>query len=239
MTSRLVQQSTRHVLQRIRCTSVSVSRKEVHFWAPLSATTFTSQQRMFSDNKGTAEKEVNEETAAEENAADAAAEEESSPEEDSREIQLERQVIELKDQLLRSLAEQENTRRIAKRDVEAARNFAIKSFAKSLLDTSDNLSLALDAVPEELRADKDGHPVLANLYEGIKMTQLGLNKAFEQNGLAGYGEVGDLFDPSHHDALFQYSDPNLENGTIGQVMKKGFFLNKRVLRPAEVGVVKK
>ena len=194
---------------------------------------------MFSDNKGTAEKEVNEETAAEENAADTAAEEESSPEEDSREIQLERQVIELKDQLLRSLAEQENTRRIAKRDVEAARNFAIKSFAKSLLDTSDNLSLALDAVPEELRADKDGHPVLANLYEGIKMTQLGLNKAFEQNGLAGYGEVGDLFDPSHHDALFQYSDPNLENGTIGQVMKKGFFLNKRVLRPAEVGVVKK
>merc|ERR1712137_1343150 len=139
----------------------------------------------------------------------------------------------------RSLAEQENTRRIAKRDVDSARQFAIKSFAKSLLDTSDNLSRALEAVPEDLRKDKENHPVLATLYEGIEMTDMGLTKAFETNGLVKYAEAGDSFDPNLHDALFEYQDPNIEPGTVGQVMKKGFMLNDRVLRPAEVGVVKK
>mmetsp|Transcript_1394 Transcript_1394/g.1871 ORF Transcript_1394/g.1871 Transcript_1394/m.1871 type:complete len:273 (-) Transcript_1394:115-933(-) len=152
---------------------------------------------------------------------------------------LENEVKDLKDQLLRSLAEQENTRRIAKRDVDSARQFAIKSFAKSLLDTSDNLTRALQAVPEEMRSDKQNHAVLATLYEGIQMTDAGLNKAFQTNGLLKYGQIGDSFDPNIHDALFEYPDPNSQPGTIGQVMKTGFMLNDRVLRPAEVGVVKK
>ena len=138
-----------------------------------------------------------------------------------------------------SLAEQENTRTIAKRDVASAKNFAVTSFAKSLLDTSDNLSRAMESVPEEYRADTDNHPVLATLYEGIKMTDENLLKAFEKNGLVRYGVVGDKFDPSEHDALFEYPDPNMEVGTVGQVMKAGFKLNDRVIRAAEVGVIKK
>jgi len=157
----------------------------------------------------------------------------------SREEQLENELKDMKNQLLRSLAEQENTRRIAQRDVESARNFAIKSFAKSLLDVSDNLSRALDAVPEELREDKNGNPVLATLYEGIKMTESGLTKSFESNGLVKFGEVGEMFDPNKHEALYEYPDPNKQVGSVGQIMKVGFMLNKRVLRPAEVGVVKK
>jgi len=152
--------------------------------------------------------------------------------------ELEQQVKDLKDNLLRSLAEQENTRRIAKRDVEQARSFAIGSFAKSLLETSDNLSRALDAVPEELRHDHEHHPVLATLYEGITMTDDGLTKAFSKNGLEKFGLPGDKFDPNIHEALFEYPDPNGEAGNVGQVMKKGFMLNTRVLRPAEVGVIK-
>lgn len=151
---------------------------------------------------------------------------------------LETQIKDLKDNLLRSLAEQENTRRIAQRDVANAKNFAISSFAKSLLDTSDNLSRALDAVPEDLRHDHENHPVLANLYEGIVMTETGLTKAFEKNGLIKFGKKGEKFDPNLHEALFEYPDPEGEAGNIGQVMKVGFMLNKRVVRPAEVGVVK-
>lgn len=157
----------------------------------------------------------------------------------SKEEELQAQVKDLKDKLLRSLAEQENTRQIASRDIESARQFAIKSFAKSLLDVSDNLSRALEAVPEDARKDKEGNPVLATLYEGIELTSQGLNKAFEMNGLEKYGKEGELFDPNKHDALYEYVDPNKNPGTIGQVMKPGFLLNKRVLRPAEVGVVKK
>jgi len=152
--------------------------------------------------------------------------------------QLEAQIKDLKDQVLRSLAEQENTRRIAKRDVSNAKSFAITSFAKSLLDTSDNLSRALDAVPEELRHDHENHPVLANLYEGISMTDDGLSKAFLKNGLKKFGQKGEKFDPNLHEALFEYPDPEGEVGNIGQVMKVGFMLNDRVVRPAEVGVVK-
>mmetsp|Transcript_4802 Transcript_4802/g.10304 ORF Transcript_4802/g.10304 Transcript_4802/m.10304 type:complete len:263 (+) Transcript_4802:114-902(+) len=151
---------------------------------------------------------------------------------------LETQIKELKDNLLRSLAEQENTRRIARRDVANAKSFAIASFAKSLLDTSDNLSRALDAVPEELRHDHENHPVLANLYEGISMTDEGLTKAFAKNGLVKFGEKGEKFDPNLHEALFEYPDPEGEAGNVGQVMKVGFMLNERVVRPAEVGVVK-
>ena len=154
--------------------------------------------------------------------------------------QLESQIKDLKDSLLRSLAEQENTRRIAARDVANAKSYAISSFAKSLLDTSDNLTRALDAVPSDMRYDKVGHPILANLYEGISMTDDGLNKAFEKNGLVKFGTRGEKFDPNMHDALFEYPDAtsDVAPGHIGQVMKVGFMLNNRVIRPAEVGVIK-
>jgi molecular chaperone GrpE len=161
------------------------------------------------------------------------------PDEVSKIKELENQIKETKDQLLRSLAEQENIRRIAKRDVENARSFAVASFAKSLLDTSDNLTRAMDAVPKAYRSDKEKHPVLATLYEGIQMIDDGLMKAFNRNGLTKYGSVGEKFDPNLHDALFEYPDPNMESGYIGQVMKPGFKLNDRVIRPAEVGVIKK
>lgn len=157
----------------------------------------------------------------------------------SKEEELETQVKELKDQLLRSLAEQENIRRIAQRDVENSRSYAISSFAKSLLETSDNLSRAMDAVPEEYRNDNENHAVLATLYQGISMTDNGLTKAFEKNGLKKYGDVGDVFDPNLHEALYEYVDESKEVGTVGQVMKKGFMLKDRVIRPADVGVIKK
>jgi molecular chaperone GrpE len=151
---------------------------------------------------------------------------------------LQAEVKEVKDQLLRSYAEQENIRRIAQKDISNSKAFAITSFAKSLLDTSDNLTRALDAVPEEYREDKENHAVLATLFEGIKMTDDGLAKAFAKNGLKKFGEVGDKFDPNMHEALFEYPDENMEAGTIGQIMKVGFSLKDRVIRPAEVGVIK-
>jgi molecular chaperone GrpE len=150
--------------------------------------------------------------------------------------ELTNQIKSLKDQLLRSYAEQENTRMIAKRDVMEARQFAIKSFAKSLLDVSDNLQRALDSVATN---DVESIPQLQSLYQGIQMTNSGLLKALASNGVKKYCEVpGDPFDPSLHSALMQYSDPEKESNTIGQVITVGFTLNDRVLRPAEVGVVK-
>lgn len=187
--------------------------------------------------------EATETTESEPESKESASESESPESADAEEkvdktAELEKQIKDLKDNLLRSLAEQENTRRIAKRDVESARAFAISSFAKSLLDASDNLSRALVAVPEELRHDHENNAVLATLYEGIEMTDAGLIKAFAKNGLTKYGEAGEKFDPNLHHVLFEYPDPNGTPGHIGQVMKAGFMLNNRAVRPAEVGVVK-
>ena len=155
----------------------------------------------------------------------------------NKEDELSSEIKSLKDQLLRSLAEQENTRQIAKKDIESARNFAIKSFAKSLLEVSDNLQRALESVDQE---ELGKNPSLQSLHEGIQMTSAGLDKAFASNGVVKYCETpGDLFDPETMNALMEYPDPSKEPGTVGQVIKTGFTLNKRVLRPAEVGVIKK
>jgi molecular chaperone GrpE len=207
--------------------------------------TVSSTSRWFSDKTTESKAEAVEPepaagaAAAEEETAEAAAPEEPAEPEVSREEQLEAEAKDLKNQLLRSLAEQENTRRIAQRDVQSAKDFSIKSFAKSLLDVSDNLARALEAVPVDQRADKEGQPVLANLYEGIAMTDAGLSKAFEMNGLTKFGKVGEVFDPNLHEALYEYPDPTKAAGTIGLVVKPGFMLKSRVMRPAEVGIIKK
>lgn len=208
-----------------------------------------SNSRFFSDKKTTEESEQPQATEDQnEDASDNSEKEpqqEEQKEELSKEEQLEAQVKsleddvkELKDQLLRTAADAENTRTIAKRDVVSARQFAIEKFAKSLLDTSDNLTRAMEAVPEEARSDKDSNPSLVALFEGIDMTEKGLNKAFTSHGLVKYGKIGELFDPNKHNALFEYPDPEKKAGTVGQIIKTGFLLNDRVLRSAEVGVVK-
>ena len=132
-----------------------------------------------------------------------------------------------------------NSIHLARRDVDSAKSFATTKMSKSLLDVSDNLERALEAVPSDLREDNVNHPVLASLYEGISMTETLLIKSFSSNGLIKFGDVGDVFDPNLHDAMFEYEEEGKVGGTVGQVMKKGFKLNERVIRPAQVGTIKK
>ena len=140
-----------------------------------------------------------------------------------------------KNDLLRSLADMENVRTIAKRDVHKAKEFAIQGFAKQLLDVSDNLGRALEAVPENASKEQ-----LETLVEGVEMTRKELDKVFLNNGIVRYGEVGDEFDPHKYDALYELPlTEDKKAGTVGDVLKQGFTLKDRVLRPAQVGIVKK
>ena len=145
---------------------------------------------------------------------------------------LETEKQDLKDQLLRAIAEQENTRRIARRDVQAAKDFASQGFAKSLLDVSDSLGYALEAA-------KGDDASLESLIEGVELTRGQLVKAFGAQGVEEFGAVGDAFDPGLHEALFEYPDEEKEAGTVGQVVKTGFTMKGRTIRAAQVGVVKK
>ncbi|TYZ58347.1 hypothetical protein PybrP1_000819 [[Pythium] brassicae (nom. inval.)] len=145
---------------------------------------------------------------------------------------------ELNDRLLRALADAENVRRISRVDVNNAREFAISKFAKSLLDVSDNLKRAHESITiEELHPDHT-LPAIKTLHEGVVMTDAQLQKVFREFNINQVGAVGDKFDPNLHDALFEYEDASKEPGSIGQLMKTGYLLNSRCIRPAQVGVVK-
>jgi molecular chaperone GrpE len=144
-------------------------------------------------------------------------------------------IAELNDRALRALAEMENVRAIARRDVVHAREFGITAFARGLLVVADNLGLALNAVPDE-NLKKDMH--LEALHTGVKATESELLKVFRQNGVEQFGSVGETFDPNRHDALYEAPSDTAKPGTIVDVAKVGYAIGDRVLRPAEVGVAK-
>eukprot|EP00238_Polyblepharides_amylifera_P014092 CAMPEP_0196579410 /NCGR_PEP_ID=MMETSP1081-20130531/21658_1 /TAXON_ID=36882 /ORGANISM="Pyramimonas amylifera, Strain CCMP720" /LENGTH=211 /DNA_ID=CAMNT_0041898991 /DNA_START=149 /DNA_END=784 /DNA_ORIENTATION=- len=154
----------------------------------------------------------------------------------------EAEVLELNDKLLRSLAEMENVRARMQRQIDDSRKFGIQSFVKELLDVADNLQRAAGSVPSEAdSADLSAESTIAmlkNLREGVLMTEKQLFQVFGHHGVEKYNSMGEKFDPNLHMALFELPSPEAENGTVGNVVKEGYTLHGRVVRPAEVGVVK-
>ena len=171
--------------------------------------------------------------AAAETAAEQPAEQTAEP---SAEIeQLREEAAAMKDQLLRALAEVENTRRRADRDRQDIAKYAITDFARDLLSPADNLRRALDAVP----ADAIGQDaVLTNLNEGVEATERELLSAFEKVGIKKIESLDQKFDPNFHQAMFEVPDSGKPAGTIVQVVQDGYLIHDRLLRPALVGVAK-
>ncbi|MEX0921448.1 MAG: nucleotide exchange factor GrpE [Rhodovibrionaceae bacterium] len=144
------------------------------------------------------------------------------------------EVSNLKDQLLRALAELENTRRRAQKDKQDAARYAPAPLARDLLAVSDNLSRALDSVPEDLASDAR----VKNLIDGLEMTRRELQGVFEKHDIARIEPLGEKLDPHRHEAMFEVEDPSQAPGTVIQVIEPGYVLHDRLLRPARVGVAK-
>lgn len=173
-----------------------------------------------------------ESTAAE---AAATAEAVSAPSEE-RVAKLEAEVASLKDQLLRAMAETENTRRRAQREREDTAKFAVSSFAKELLAVSDNLRRALEAVPAEARESDE---VMKSLAVGVEATERQLAAAFERAGIKKLEPMGEPFDPNFHQVMFEIENTGKPAGTIVQVLQAGYTIHGRLLREAMVGVAKR
>lgn len=141
----------------------------------------------------------------------------------------------LKDKLLRALAETENVRRRAEEEKAKTAKFAISGFARELLAVADNLRRALDSLPEEQRADE----ALSSFLTGIEMTERELMNAFEKHGIRAVNPMGEKFDHNLHQAMFEVETEDDAPGTVVQVVQTGYVLNDRLLRPALVGVAKK
>ncbi|GIL90607.1 hypothetical protein Vretifemale_18393 [Volvox reticuliferus] len=157
---------------------------------------------------------------------------------------LTQQVESLTDSLKRTLADMENLRARTAREVDVSKKFAIQGFVKALLDVPDNLERAASVVPAEALKEESGVPteklrtLLSGLLEGVRATESILHKVLKQHGVERYDPTGQTFDPNLHNALFDVPDSSKENNTIGIVTKKGYKLNDRVIRPAEVGIVR-
>jgi molecular chaperone GrpE len=153
-----------------------------------------------------------------------------------REAELEAELADTKDRLLRALAETENLRRRAMRDLDEAHKYAITNFARELLEVADSLSRALDAVPPRARDEID---FIKNLADGIAMTEKALLTSFERHQIAKVTpEIGDRFDHNRHQAMFEVETAEQPPGTVAQVLQPGYTIAERLLRPALVGVAK-
>jgi len=149
---------------------------------------------------------------------------------------LEAERTDLREKLLRTLADMENLRRRTEREAADARVYAVTNFARDMLTVADNLRRALDSVPPEAREGSEG-PLKA-LMEGIEVTERDLLKTLDRHGVKRLDPEGQRFDPNLHQAMFEVPNPDVPNGTVAQVVQAGYVIGERVLRPALVGVAK-
>ena len=157
---------------------------------------------------------------------------ESSPE--TRSTELEAELAEYKDRLLRVLAETENVRRRAQREREDASKYAIAGFAKDLLSAADNLRRALESLPDSEAKDERTRSLLA----GVVATERELLGVFERYGIKRIDPRGEAFDHNFHQAIFEAERPDQPSGSVVEVLQPGYVLHDRLLRPAMVGVAK-
>ena len=145
------------------------------------------------------------------------------------------EAADLKDQLLRALAEGENTRKRAAREREDSARYGISNFARDVVAVADNLRRAIDSLP----ADNAGEDVVKTLTEGVAATLRQLDAAFENHGIERIDPAGQPFDHNLHQAMFEDPDSDQPPGTVVQVIEHGYKIHDRLLRPAMVGVAKK
>ena len=140
-----------------------------------------------------------------------------------------------KQDVLYAKAETQNVRRRLEKDIADARTYAATGFARDMLSVADNLSRALDAIPQELREDER----MNSLVAGIEATARELDKVFGLHGISRIAATGLPLDPNQHQAMLEVPSADVEPGTVLQELQAGYLIKERLLRPAMVAVAKK
>jgi len=147
--------------------------------------------------------------------------------------QLEDDVKDWKTKYAYALAEQENIRKIGKQEADKATKYGVQSFAKSILEVADNLSRCLANVKKD---DLQNSESLKLLYEGLQMTEKEFLKTLTKNNVSKFDPVGQKFDANTMNALMNVPTPDKTPGTVAFVIKCGYMLQDRLLRPADVAI---
>jgi molecular chaperone GrpE len=149
-------------------------------------------------------------------------------------VALEAERTELKDKVLRTLADMENLRRRTEKEVADARAYGVTNFARDMLNTADNLRRAVEAIPAEMR--EKAEDAFRTFINGVELTERDLLTTLARHGVKKLEPLGEKFDPNLHNAIFEVPDATVAKGTVLQVVQTGFVIADRVLRPAMVGV---
>ena len=158
----------------------------------------------------------------------------SSIEESNEELQTKNE--ELKDQLMRTLAESENLRKRTIKEVDQAKKYSHISFVRDLVSSVDNFKRALDSLPED-KADLP-EPI-KNLIIGLEIVEKEINSTFEKHNLKQISPLGEKFDYNFHQAMFEVPTNDTDPGIVIEVSQIGYLLYDRLVRPAMVGISKK
>ena len=155
---------------------------------------------------------------------------------DEEKISLNAQISDLKDQLLRTMAESENIRKRTLKEVEQAKKYSHISFVRDLVSSVDNLKRALDSVPD----DKNDLPEpIKNLILGLEIVEKEIVTTLERHNIKQISPLGEKFDYNFHQAMFEVPTNNSEPGVVVEVSQNGYLLYERLVRPAMVGISKK
>ena len=150
--------------------------------------------------------------------------------------ELEQKVLDLKDQLMRALADGENLRKRTLKDIENSKKYSHISFVKDLITSVDNFQRALKAVPE----DKSSLPEpIQNLIIGLEIVEKEICTTLEKHNVKLIDPLGEKFDYNFHQAMFEVPTNEEEPGKVVEVSQKGYVLHDRLVRPAMVGISKK
>lgn len=150
-----------------------------------------------------------------------------------RVAELENELATLKDQALRAMAEADNVKKRAEREVKASSIYAVEKFAADMLSVSDNLSRALLTIDDQAKGDLGDNA--KNLLDGIELTQKDVMAVFARHGIKAVPGKGSKFDPNVHQAVAQIPSSEAK-GDVAEMMQTGFTLGDRTLRAAMVAV---
>lgn len=156
--------------------------------------------------------------------------------ETNKEEDLLEEVQNLKDQLLRSLAENENLRKRTSKDIEQIKKYGHINFVRDLLSSVDNLNRAIKAVPKDRNNLEEP---IKNLIIGVEIVLNEISSTLERNNIKQINPLDEKFDYNFHQAMYEAENSEKEPGTILEVIQTGYILYDRLVRPALVGISKK
>lgn len=147
---------------------------------------------------------------------------------------LKSEIADLKDRLLRAVAESENVRKRAERERAETARYAIVNFARDLVAVADNLGRALLAVPPEARENE----AVRTLTTGVELTERELQAAFERHGIKKLTPKGEPFNAHFHQAVAEVPSKDVPSGHVLEVIQPGYAIGERLIRAAMVVVAK-